>query len=62
MAQRVRTLVEDQQKPWPYPTMKQIDFRRGRRRFLGIRVAEREELPKGKRFGEVFVVEVGISE
>lgn len=54
--------MEDQQKPWPYPMMKQIDFRRRRCHFLGNRVAEREELPKGKRFGEVFVVEVGISE
>ncbi|OJT07985.1 hypothetical protein TRAPUB_1135 [Trametes pubescens] len=59
-ARRVKALVEDQQGPLPYP-LRQIDFLRRRRRFLGIRVAEKEELPAGKRYGEVFVVEVGAS-
>lgn len=53
--------MEDQQKPLQYTMMMQIDFHRRRRRFLGIRAAEREELLKGKRFEEVFVLEVGIS-
>ncbi|KAI9062045.1 hypothetical protein FKP32DRAFT_1677654 [Trametes sanguinea] len=38
---------------------RRIDFLDDRRIFLGIRVAERADLPEGKRFGEVFQVELG---
>lgn len=60
-ARRVKALAGDQHGPLPYPMLRQVDFLRKRRRFVGIRVAEREELPKGKRYGEVFVVEVDVS-
>ncbi|KAI0823453.1 hypothetical protein BC628DRAFT_1324629 [Trametes gibbosa] len=39
-------------------SLRKIDFLRQRRRFVGIRAAEGDEIPKGRRFGEVFVVEV----
>ncbi|CDO71031.1 hypothetical protein BN946_scf184844.g35 [Trametes cinnabarina] len=36
-----------------------VDLLGERRSFLGIRVAQQQDLPQGKRFGEVFVVELG---
>ena len=35
-----------------------VDYLGRRRKFLGIRPAEPYELPRGARFGEVYVVEV----
>ena len=37
---------------------RKIDYLLGRRRFLGIRLALEYELPEGRKFGEVFVVQV----
>ncbi|KAL1948707.1 hypothetical protein VTO73DRAFT_10513 [Trametes versicolor] len=60
-ARRVKALAGVQHGPLPQFTLRQIDFLRKRRRFVGIRIAEREEVPRGKRYGEVFVVEVDVS-
>ncbi|OJT07660.1 hypothetical protein TRAPUB_1459 [Trametes pubescens] len=51
---RLKVLAE----PLPHP-MRNIDFFCKWHHFNGIRVAEPGEVPKGRRFGEVFVVEVG---
>ncbi|OSD05046.1 hypothetical protein PYCCODRAFT_1341371, partial [Trametes coccinea BRFM310] len=40
-------------------TPRKIDFLGKRRIFLGIRVAQKPDLPDGKSFGEVFRVELG---
>ncbi|KAH9848757.1 hypothetical protein C2E23DRAFT_897371 [Lenzites betulinus] len=60
-AKRRLALLPDDRRPGE-PLIRKVDFLRGRRRFLGIRVAERDEVPKGRRLGEVFVVEVGNSQ
>ncbi|KAL1948709.1 hypothetical protein VTO73DRAFT_10515 [Trametes versicolor] len=56
-AQRLKALVEDQQEPVPR-LLRNIDLLGRRHRFNGIRVAQPDEVPKGRQFGEVFVVEV----
>lgn len=60
-ASRRLKLLPDDRRPGE-PLIRKVDFLRGRRRFLGIRVAERDEVPKGQRLGEVFVVEIGNSQ
>ncbi|KAI0687585.1 hypothetical protein C8Q76DRAFT_803524 [Earliella scabrosa] len=42
--------------------LRKVDYLARRRRFLGVRPALRQELPLGRRLGEVFVVEVGTSD
>ncbi|KAI0628659.1 hypothetical protein C8Q77DRAFT_1042213, partial [Trametes polyzona] len=57
-AHRIALLPQDHPSYSP-PEILNVDMLGGRRRFLGIRVAARDELPEGRKFGEVFVVEVG---
>lgn len=57
-ARRLKALVEDQQEPVPR-LLRNIDLLGRRHCFNGIRVAQPDEVPKGRQFGEVFVVEVG---
>ena len=52
---RRRCVVEDRNSGH---VARKIDYLLGRRHFLGIRLALGYELPEGRKFGEVFVVQV----